>query len=236
MRSDHNCYSTWQQKKPYLSPSNCYFRPPLMRHEPRFPGFPKGLVTMKASILEKALTLVPKYGWTRLSIEQACTELNLPATCHGLFPRGEIDLISFFVETSNEGLSDRVVVSEEMPMRDRLKAVARQRLECVLPHHSTWSQALQTLALPYNVLIGAQLLHQTSDEILHLCGDQSTDLSWYTKRASLGAVYAASELHLLTDMSPTKEETWNFLERRLDDYAGLMQTCSQFSKLNLIKS
>jgi ubiquinone biosynthesis protein COQ9 len=36
------------------------------------------------------------------------------------------------------------------------------------------------------------------DEVGHFMGDTSTDMSWYTKRATLGAVYSATELFMIT--------------------------------------
>ncbi len=53
------------------------------------------------------------------------------------------------------------------------------------------------------------------DEILFLAGDVSVDPSWYTKRASLSAIYAASELFMTNDTSPNFQETRKFLRRRL---------------------
>ncbi|KJS45673.1 MAG: hypothetical protein VR70_00360, partial [Rhodospirillaceae bacterium BRH_c57] len=46
---------------------------------------------------------------------------------------------------------------------------------------------------------------------------RSTDLNWYTKRASLAAVYSATMLYWLDDQSEGSEATWDFLRRRMDD-------------------
>lgn len=56
-----------------------------------------------------------------------------------------------------------------------------------------------------------------SDEIWYLAGDVSVDTSWYTKRASLSAIYASSELFMTTDSSEGFRETREFMERRFDD-------------------
>ena len=56
-----------------------------------------------------------------------------------------------------------------------------------------------------------------SDEIWYLAGDVSVDTSWYTKRASLSAIYAATELIMTTDRSEGFVETREFMERRLRD-------------------
>jgi len=43
------------------------------------------------------------------------------------------------------------------------------------------------------------------------------DSSWYTKRASLSTVYAATELFMTTDKSVDFSDTREFLDRRLRD-------------------
>lgn len=60
-------------------------------------------------------------------------------------------------------------------------------------------------------------LFSLSSEIWYLSGDTSVDTFWYTKRASLAAVYASSELFMTTDTSHGFVETEQFLDRRLED-------------------
>jgi len=56
-----------------------------------------------------------------------------------------------------------------------------------------------------------------SDEIWFLSGDVAVDASWYTKRASLSSVYAATELFQTTDQSTNGVDTELFLDRRLEE-------------------
>ena len=39
--------------------------------------------------------------------------------------------------------------------------------------------------------------------------DTATDYNYYTKRILFNSAYATTELHLLTDQSQSKEESWN---------------------------
>jgi ubiquinone biosynthesis protein COQ9 len=73
------------------------------------------------------------------------------------------------------------------------------------------------MALPSNLFIGISELSSMSDEIWFLSGDQSVDASWYTKRASLSTIYAATELFMTTDRSPDFVDTREFLYRRFKD-------------------
>lgn len=56
-----------------------------------------------------------------------------------------------------------------------------------------------------------------ADEIWYLAGDFSLDTSWYTKRASLSAIYSATEVFMTQDQSTDFRDTENFLDSRLED-------------------
>ena len=60
----------------------------------------------------------------------------------------------------------------------------------------------------------------------HRAGDTSTDINWYSKRISLAAVMAATDVFMLQDNSPDFQDTWSFLDRRLEDLA-LLPTISK---------
>ena len=71
--------------------------------------------------------------------------------------------------------------------------------------------------MPSNLPLSLAELASLSDEIWFLAGDTSVDTSWYTKRASLSTIYAATELFMTTDKSPDFSDTREFLERRFGD-------------------
>jgi ubiquinone biosynthesis protein COQ9 len=73
------------------------------------------------------------------------------------------------------------------------------------------------MAQPSHLPTALSELSSLSDEIWFLSGDTSVDSSWYTKRASLSAIYAATELFMTTDKSPNFIDTREFLERRFND-------------------
>ena len=60
-------------------------------------------------------------------------------------------------------------------------------------------------------------------------------MNWYTKRLSLGVVYKSSEVHMLQDKSPDFEETWEFLDRRLEGVALLGKTLRQVCWIVIVK-
>jgi ubiquinone biosynthesis protein COQ9 len=82
-------------------------------------------------------------------------------------------------------------------------------------------QALALLSQPANAPAALKLLTQLLDTIWYAAGDTATDRSWYTKRAALASVYLSTELYMLTDYSPGYADTWQQLERRIDDVLWL---------------
>jgi ubiquinone biosynthesis protein COQ9 len=76
------------------------------------------------------------------------------------------------------------------------------------------------MAMPQSIAPSLTELARLSDEIWFLAGDTSVDYSWYTKRATLSAVYSSTELFMTTDSSPNYNETENFLDRRLSELQG----------------
>lgn len=77
------------------------------------------------------------------------------------------------------------------------------------------------MAQPSYVPESVKELAKLSDEIWFLVGDTAVDMSWYTKRASLSAVYASTELFMTTDRSEGFVETKKFLRRRLEEVQGI---------------
>jgi ubiquinone biosynthesis protein COQ9 len=86
------------------------------------------------------------------------------------------------------------------------------------------------MAQPSKVPPSLQELALLADEIIYLAGDKSVDPSWYTKRGSLSAVYAASELFMTNDSSTGFTETRGFLRRRLDESSKTASVLSSVSQ------
>ena len=106
-------------------------------------------------------------------------------------------------------------------------------------------QALALMAQPSHLPTALSELSSLSDEIWFLSGDTSVDTSWYTKRASLSAIYAATELVMTTDKSPNFHDTREFLDRRFMDVqivGGTMGSMAQWAGftgragLNILRS
>jgi ubiquinone biosynthesis protein COQ9 len=77
------------------------------------------------------------------------------------------------------------------------------------------------MAKPEHAELGSRLLYKTLDRVWRAAGDRSTDFNFYTKRATLGAVYGATMLAFLDDDTPDMQKTRAFLDRRLQDVAKI---------------
>lgn len=79
------------------------------------------------------------------------------------------------------------------------------------------AQALALMSLAGNIPPSLKELWLLSDEIWFQAGDVAVDASWYSKRASLSSIYAATEVFQTTDQSSEYRDTEQFLDRRLED-------------------
>lgn len=91
-------------------------------------------------------------------------------------------------------------------------------------------QALAIMAQPSYVAPSFAELARLADEIWYLAGDMSVDGSWYTKRATLSAIYSATEVFMTQDTSKDFVETEQFLDARLADNMKVGSAIGTFSQ------
>lgn len=159
-------------------------------------------------------------GWTRTSIRAAARSLNLPAgEVERLFPGGPLDVLAYVSERADQRMVEDLETEGVLTLkiRDRIREAIRVRLERHVGNREAARRALALLALPFNGTLALKLLYRTIDAMWYAAGDTSTDFNFYTKRATLAAVYSSTLLYWLNDRSPGSEATWGFLERRIDN-------------------
>lgn len=186
-------------------------------------AFPAG--APEPQVLTNALRHVGAHGWTVEALAAGATDVGFPPSAHGLFPRGAVELVDFFMDKCHDDLRETLTAHapalQAMSVADRLKFGVRARLELLTPVLSTWPQAMALGALPPNAPTTLNKLAKLADEIWYFAGDKSTDASWYTKRALLTGIYASTELFMLSDQSPGYADTWAFLDRRVEESIAL---------------
>jgi ubiquinone biosynthesis protein COQ9 len=178
----------------------------------------------RVRVIEALLPDVPFDGWSGAGLDAAARRLGLSESERGaLFPGGVRDLVAAFSHWADRRMLEVLAGKrlEAMRTRERVAAGVRARLKVLEPHREAVRRALALLALPQNTPLGLKLLYDTVDAIWYAAGDTATDFNFYTKRALLAGVYAATTLYWLDDRSAGGADSDAFLERRLADVMGL---------------
>lgn len=172
----------------------------------------------KDRVLEAALAHVPFDGWSDRTLRAAAAEAGAePGLVRALFPRGGVDLALAYHARGDDRMIARLGEMDlsALRFRDRIAAAVRARLE--VADQELVRRGTTLFSLPMHSADGARAIWGTADRIWTALGDSSQDLNWYTKRATLSAVYASTVLYWLGDTSPDHQATWEFLDRRLDN-------------------
>ena len=163
---------------------------------------------------------MPTHGFTQEALTLGAKDTGYLEVSTNLFPKGPFDLVKYHLVSQRLGLKTRVQFPDERTgVGRRVRSLVLERLRAnidagIVPR---WQEALAMMSLAENIPASLQELGALSDEIWFLAGDTSVDSSWYTKRASLSGVYAATEIFQTTDQSTEFKDTEQFLDRRLEE-------------------
>ena len=178
-------------------------------------------------VIEAILDHVPFDGWSTASLDMAAADCGLSeAQMRSLFPAGVVDAIDAYGAFSDQNMitafhdQDAADIAV-MPVHMKIRSLILIRLEQAAPYKEVVRRTLAVLARPQNAERASKLLYKTIDEMWRAAGDTSTDYNFYTKRATLSAVYSATLLAFLSDNSADLAKTEAFLDRRLADVAKL---------------
>lgn len=202
-------------------------RPLLFQHSQRAPYHsyehvePPPYHETESKILSSALTHVPAHGFSQQALTLGAKDVGYLDISTNLFRKGAYDLVLYYLVTQRLALKDRVQFPEDPKLgvgrkvRSLILARLRANVEADVVHQ--WSGALGHMSLAENIPSSLRELGLLSDEMWFLAGDTSVDSSWYTKRASLSGVYAATEMFQTKDQSTEFRDTEEFLDRRLEE-------------------
>jgi ubiquinone biosynthesis protein COQ9 len=185
----------------------------------------------RATLIGAMLPNVPFDGWSRPALRAAARHIGMPADeALALFPKGTAQLVACFSRWADRHMLDRLEAMTLEPLRipERIALAITTRLEILAPWREAVRRALSVLALPQHAPLGLRLLYGTVDGIWYAAGDRATDFSFYTKRGTLAAVYAATLLFWLDDSSPDFDDTRAFLDRQLAGVASIGKARQRF--------
>ncbi|CAF98943.1 unnamed protein product, partial [Tetraodon nigroviridis] len=178
----------------------------------------------------------PLHGWSAEAIAAGAETLGLSSASTGMFSNGAGDLVLHFITQCNSKLTEilaeqhkQIQLGQTEPKKtaDFLRDAVETRLRMYIPYIDSWPQAMSILLLPHNIPDSLKHLSNLVDDIWYYAGDRSTDMNWYTKRAALTGIYNTTELVMLQDSSPDFQDTWNFLDNRIQDVVNMASTVKQ---------
>lgn len=192
----------------------------------------KSMAEAKARLLAAAIPHVPFDGWSEVTFRAAVTDSGLPTgLAQALFPRGGIDLAAEWHRAGDRAMAEALARRNDLgalKFRARVALALRLRLEATDRELLRRSSAL--FSLPSHAAEGAGLIWATADAVWRALGDASRDVNWYTKRATLSAVWGASVLFWLGDDSEGQSATWDFLDRRIENVMQFEKAKAAFAE------
>lgn len=158
-------------------------------------------------------------GWTDAALTEAAQGAGVkPAVARLAFPGGAVDMIAAWIESVDAAMRSEFADGRltKMPIRERIRALVWFRLETVSGLEEALARALAIQAMPQNLRRSLRLGWQSADAMWRLAGDTATDYNHYTKRAILASIFGATLAVFISDESEGKQETRDFLERRIE--------------------
>ena len=159
-------------------------------------------------------------GWTRTAVDSAARQLGIdPVQARLAMPKGQAALIDLYIAEVDRALEAWFTPKrlEALKMREKIRALVWRRLEIMGPAREAVRRALAILAMPQNLPMALKASWRTADLMWRIAGDTSTDFNHYTKRMTLGALYASTLLAWLDDQSDGWADTADFLDRRIEE-------------------
>ena len=177
-----------------------------------------------AAIVNATLLHVPFDGWSDAALALGSADAGFdPQMVSALFPHGAIDAIALHSRLADAEMVAAFHALPETPQKIHvaIRVLILLRLELAQQNKDAVRRALAMLALPAHAKLSAGLLYETVDAMWRAIGQTDTGFSFYTRRATLAAVYSATLLAWLADNSSDMNKTVAFLDRRLANVASI---------------
>ncbi|MGH1367847.1 MAG: COQ9 family protein [Maritimibacter sp.] len=175
-------------------------------------------MTDQATLLNAALNHVPFDGWSDAALAAALADAGMtPEQGKAIFPRGAVDMAFAYHKLGDAQMVERLAAEDlgALKFRERIARAVEFRLE--VADKELVRRGMALFALPQYAADGSRALWETAGLIWETLGDSSTDINWYTKRATLSAVYSSTVLYWLGDESLDHAATRAFLDRRIEN-------------------
>jgi ubiquinone biosynthesis protein COQ9 len=159
-------------------------------------------------------------GWTPAACTLAADQAGVDGDVAALaFEGGALAMIDAWFASVDSAMLERSTPERlaTLKIREKITLLIETRLALLAPHREALRRAQAVLATPQNLARAVRLGWRSADVMWRAAGDTATDYNHYTKRATLGAVYAATMLVFVNDESDDLTESRAFLGRRIDN-------------------
>ncbi len=184
----------------------------------------------EASLGELRLTLAPAIadaaafdGWSESAVRAAAESQGVdPDAAVFAFSGGPMAMIAAWAHSVDAKMAAALPADQlaKLKIRERIRTLVLFRIEAVARQKEALRRAQSIMAMPQNVPAALKLGWHSADVMWRLAGDTANDYNHYTKRLTLGSIYAATLAVFVSDESADCADTQAFLERRID---GIMQ-------------
>jgi ubiquinone biosynthesis protein COQ9 len=183
-----------------------------------------------ASLNELRLLLAPAIadaaafdGWSDVAVRDAASAAGLdPAAASFAFSGGSMQMIEAWVQAVDAAMQAALPADQiaQLKIRERIRTLVQFRLDAIVHQKEALRRALSIMALPQNAPRTLALGWRSADAMWRLAGDTATDYNHYTKRMTLGSIYATTLAVYVNDSSDDHADTKAFLDRRIE---GIMK-------------
>ena len=159
-------------------------------------------------------------GWSEAAVDAAAQVNGVDAAlARFAFSGGAMAMITAWIARIDADMADALptVQLSNLPIRERIRRLVQFRLDAVAGQQEALRRALSIMAMPQNVAATARLGWSSADAMWRLAGDTATDYNHYTKRITLGSIYAATLAVFANDTSEGHADTRDFLDRRIEN-------------------
>jgi ubiquinone biosynthesis protein COQ9 len=146
-------------------------------------------------VLDAAIGLAPRLGWSRLLVARAAGEAGLSAADAALLlPGGARDLAALLSRRHDARALEALagVDPTGLKVRERIRAGVEARVEAAAADEAAVRRCAGWLALPTHLPLAISLLWESADALWRWAGDTATDENHYSKRAILSGVLATT--------------------------------------------
>ncbi|MFM5952937.1 MAG: COQ9 family protein [Novosphingobium sp.] len=183
-----------------------------------------------ASLEDLRLALAPAVadaavfdGWSDAAVRAAAEAKGIdPAAAAFAFRGGAMDMIEAWVHAVDAAMIEALPAEKVavLKIRERIRTLVLFRLDAIAAQKEALRRAQAIMAMPQNLSKALALGWHSADAMWRLAGDTATDYNHYTKRLTLGSIYAATLAVYVSDSSEDHADTKAFLDRRIE---GIMK-------------